>query len=153
MKDVIGFEALYAVTSCGKIWSYKAKKFLKPKITKNGYLQVALQKNKKYTWKYVHRVVAEAYIQKVPQKNEVNHKDENKGNNCVKNLEWVTHSENSNYGTRNSKISKPVICVETGTVYKSLTEAAKSARTTVGYISQCCRKKRNTIGGFHWKYV
>ena len=48
MKDIKGYEGLYAVTSCGKVWSYRSNKFLKTEITTNGYLRVALVKKQKY---------------------------------------------------------------------------------------------------------
>lgn len=105
MKDIQGYEGLYAITSCGKVWSYKSKRFLMPYKHYKGYLLVKLTKDgirKAYT---VHRLVAEAYIPNPENKEQVNHKDENKANNCVNNLEWMTNKENANYGTRNERIS------------------------------------------------
>lgn len=157
MKDVIGFETLYAVTSCGRIWSYKTQKFLSPKTMKNGYLQVALRKNGKYIMKYVHRVVAEAYIPKVLQKNEVNHKDENKRNNSVRNLEWCSHKYNNNYGTKLERQArtrgKKVKCIETNIVYFSVREAERQTNIPNTNISACCNGKIKTAGGYHWKYI
>ena len=57
MQDIPGYEGLYAVTSCGKIYSYRAKKFLKPQKTKNGYLFVKLYKDDKYKQYYLHRLI------------------------------------------------------------------------------------------------
>ena len=97
MKDVKNYEGLYAVTSCGKIWSYKYKKFLKPKCEKNGYMRVYMRQVS--TWKrldkYVHRLVAEYFIPNPEGKKCINHKDCNRSNNHIDNLEWCTHKENN----------------------------------------------------------
>lgn len=105
MKDVKGYEGLYAITSCGKVWSYKSKRFIIPHPNKKGYLRIKLYKNNSYKTYSIHRLVAEAYIPNFENKSQVNHKDENKSNNCVGNLEWVTSKENANYGTRNERIA------------------------------------------------
>ena len=60
IKDIVGYEKEYAVTKDGKIWSHKSKKFLNPGNHRNGYLQVALWKNNKPKYYFVHRLVAEA---------------------------------------------------------------------------------------------
>lgn len=99
MKDIIGFEGLYSITDQGNVWSYYTNKFLKPVLGANGYLKVTLVKDgKKYT-KAVHRLVAETFILNPDNLSLVNHKDENKMNNSVDNLEWCNHLYNSNYGT------------------------------------------------------
>lgn len=111
-KEIEGFENLYSVTNTGKIVSknYLNKgitKELKPQDNGNGYLYVVLQKDKKRFKKYVHRIVANAFIGF--SKLEVNHKDLNKKNNNIKNLEYVTKSENHRHAnqkrprTRNGK--------------------------------------------------
>lgn len=66
-------------------------------------MQVCLCKNGKITTYKTHRLVAQAFIANPDNLPEVNHKDENKTNNCVDNLEWCTSSYNKNYGTRNTK--------------------------------------------------
>lgn len=105
MKDIVGYEGLYAITSCGKVWSYKSKRFIIPHPNTQGYLRIKLYKDGYYITYSIHRLVAEAYIPNPENKAQVNHKDENKANNCVNNLEWVTTKENANYGTRNKRIS------------------------------------------------
>ena len=87
MRDVKGYEGLYSVTSCGKVWSHKLGAFLAPFKSHNGYSVVALAKNGKHVNRRVHRLVAEAYLPTCDGKNQINHKDENKDNNCVGNLE------------------------------------------------------------------
>lgn len=82
----------YAVTSDGKVWSYKTKRFLKPQKLSCGYLQVCLSTNK--TRANIHRLVAETLIPNPNNYPEVNHKDGIKANNDVSNLEWCTHKQN-----------------------------------------------------------
>lgn len=105
MVDIKNFENIYAVTKEGLVWSYPKTKqgkkhkgrFLKPSINGKGYLRVELcnQDDTKYDRRYfVHRLVAEAFIPNPENKPQVNHKDKNKHNNNVDNLEWVTNKEN-----------------------------------------------------------
>lgn len=108
-KKVIGFEESYEVNNFGNVRSFdrliKCKKkteyFLffkgypiKQKLSFFKYLCVSLKKNQKHSIKVVHRLVAEAFLENPDNKNQVNHIDGNKENNCVSNLEWVTSSEN-----------------------------------------------------------
>lgn len=156
MKDIKNYEGLYAITSCGKVWSYKRKKFLKPRNTGKGYLQVDLCKNSVIKHYKVHRLVAEAYIPNPENKPCVNHIDENKSNNALQNLEWLTHKENNNYGTHNKRVakslSKKIICIETGKKFNSLTEAAKAINRSTGNICDCLKGKHKTCAGYHWAY-
>lgn len=105
MKDIKGYEGLYAVTSCGRVWSYTNKRFLNPQSNGN-YYQVNLSKCGKTRHFFIHRLVAEAYLDNPNDFPQVNHLDENKANNAVTNLQWCTIKDNANHGTRNSKISK-----------------------------------------------
>jgi HNH endonuclease len=97
---------------------------------KNGYKSVILYKNNITKRLYIHRLVALAYLQKPDDKNFVNHKDLNKSNNDVSNLEWVTSSENNihmwKYGNLKQHLSKIVLNIETGIFYNSIYEASKS---------------------------
>lgn len=105
MKDIIGYEGLYAITSCGRVWGYKRKKFLKPIPDKDGYLKVNLCKNGVIKAHYIHRLVAAAYIPNPDNKPTVNHKDENKTHNWINNLGWMTMAEQNIYGTRLERVS------------------------------------------------
>lgn len=105
-KDV---KERYYITTCGKVISMKNKKIkiLKPKINKYGYEKIILRKtNGRKIDILVHRLVAFAFIDNTENKPQINHKNEIKTDNYVKNLEWVTRSENVNYGTRNERASK-----------------------------------------------
>ena len=113
MKDIKNYEGLYAVTSCGKVWSYRNEKFLKPKVNNDGYLRVNLYKDRKAKTYTIHRLVAEAYIPNTDNLPQINHKDENKTNNCLQNPEWCDSKYNANYGTHIEKMSnslkKPIL--------------------------------------------
>ena len=147
MLDIKGYEGLYAATSCGKIYSYRAKKFLKPSKDRYGYLQVVLCKDGKQKTYRIHRLVAEAYLPNPLNLPQVNHKDENKANNALPNLEWCDAAYNNNYS-----FAKKVICVETGIIYNSIKEAAKAVNVAKSNISGCCRGKQKASAGYHWKY-
>ena len=104
-KDVVGYEKLYQVSNNGKIKSYKRSgtngKILNGEVDEWGYIRVTLSKNSKIKKHKVHRLVAEAFILNPNNFLQVNHKDGNKQNNCVDNLEWCTAS----YNTKHSYIN------------------------------------------------
>lgn len=94
MKDIKGYEGLYGITSCGKVWSYRSKKFLSPDKT-SGYERVILQKNGDKKRFLVHRLVADAYIPNPNNLPEVDHIDGNKRKNCANNLQWMSGLDNT----------------------------------------------------------
>lgn len=162
MKDIKGYEGLYAVTSCGKVWSYKKNKFLTPILHSNvpntQYYKVFLYKNGKPTPYQVHRLVAEAYISNLNNLPVVNHKDENKFNNCLNNLEWCTYLYNNTYGTaliRNAeKHFKKIYCEELDRTYKSLTEASNDLHISKSHLCEVLKGTRKSVGGYSkWRYV
>lgn len=157
MKDIKGYEGKYAVTEDGQIFSYKSNRFLKPSNNGNGYFAVSLCSGGTINKQYVHRLVAEAFLPNPEGKIEVNHINEDKSDNSVSNLEWVTHKENINHGTRNEKvaeaISKPVYCVELNMTFPSLTAAADEFGISKCTISHCLNGRQKTAGGFHWKFA
>lgn len=145
MIDIKGYEGKYAVTSCGKVWSYKSKKFLKP-ILKRGYLSVNLYKDGKMQQRYIHRIVAEAYIPNPYNHESVDHIDGDRKHNYIDNLQWMTLKENVQKAN-----GKKIICIETQKIYKSAAEAAREFNVDRTAISTAARL--GTIScGFHWKY-
>lgn len=129
MKDIKGYEGLYAITSCGKVWSYYSCGFIAQRLNNNGYLQVQLVKNGKRKNKRVHRLVAEAYIPNINNKPQVSHKDECKTHNWVGNLEWATSKENNNMPLRRKRGSKSHIGELNGFYGKHHSEEAKKKQS------------------------
>ena len=153
MKDIKGYEGLYAVTEEGQVWSYRSNKFLSSKYNRYGYEQVILSNKGEQKTLSVHKLVAEAYIPNPDNKPQVNHKDENKANNNINNLEWVTAKENMNYGTRTQRTQKSVYCVELDKTFNGIREAAKELNLHSTNITKVCKGKQKTTGGYHWRYV
>ena len=98
-KDIAGYEGLYKISNKGNVYSCISNKFMTGSVTKSGYRQVILKGNGSIKALSIHRAVAQAFIQNPNNFPQVNHKDENKLNNCVDNLEWCTAKYNTNYGT------------------------------------------------------
>lgn len=156
-KEIEGYEN-YQVSNYGSVKSLgngktRKEKVLKPFNTTKGYLQVELSKQGKRKNYYVHRLVAQAFLQNPNNYEEVNHKDEDKTNNHVTNLEWCDRKYNINYGTLKEKISKQVLCVETGVVYPSTMEVQRQLGFAQTNISKCCNGKLKQAYGYTWRYV
>ena len=157
MKDIKNYEGLYAVTSCGKVWSYRNECFLKPKANSKGYLYVCLCKDGQRKWCRIDRLVAEAYIPNPDNLPQINHKDENKANNCLQNLEWCDAKYNHNYGTINEKISNskkiPILQYDLdGNFIREWPSATDVGREVNKGISNCLRCKAKSAYGYVWKY-
>ena len=157
-RDIVDYEGLYQVSNLGRVRSLITNKILKQQKDKNGYLFVGIRKNGKRKFKKIHRLVAEAFLDNPNNLPEVNHKDENKTNNVVSNLEYCDHKYNTNYGTRNirSKISqsKTVVAYKNGVEVLRFSSTAEAQRNgyNSGNISCCCRGIYNQYKGFKWKY-
>lgn len=178
-KPVVEYEGLYEVSntglvrsvykvvrsSNGKTFHYKPR-HLKKYLDHNGYEYISLSKcgvKKKYK---VHQLVCKAFLPNPSCYKQVNHKDECKTNNCVDNLEWCDQIYNSNYGTRNQRISsakinakynsKPIVQYDlSGNLIKEFPSTREAQRLTglcrVG-IGRCCRGTLKSYSGFIWKF-
>lgn len=153
MKEINGFPG-YFITEEGQVWSNYSNKFLQPTVNSRGYLTVTLTGHQN---KCIHRLVAEAFLPNPNGLLYVNHKDENKINNSVTNLEWCSAQYNRNYGQASKlcaiKRGYPVICLETQQTYYGIKEASRQTGIDASAISKVCRNKQKTAGGFHWQYV
>ena len=114
-KDIPNYEGLYQISNLGNIFNVKRNKIKKQTINKEGYYYVMLSKKGKKTYFLVHRLVAQVFLDKSKYKcvNKddniilvVNHKDENKLNNNLNNLEWCTNKYNVIYSNKRNKINK-----------------------------------------------
>lgn len=157
-KPIKGYDGKYYVSNYGRIKStyHASEKFLSPRDAGKGYMQVALFKDHKAKNFFVHRIVAEHFVENPNGFEFVNHKDENKGNNVYSNLEWCNASYNNAYGTRMQKVRKKVQQSLNGVViatYNSMTEAGEAIGQNSGSISRCCHGVYKTCGGYEWALV
>lgn len=166
---------MYAVSSFGRVKSIERtgkdgrrvpEKIMSGNDNGKGYLSVTLTKNGKSNRKYIHRLVAQAFIPNPNGLTDVNHIDEIKSNNNVGNLEWVSHRDNMNHGTRNERVSKMhigKICSDNRVAivqmsiggdyineYASSVEAAKSLGSLSGNIRAACNGSSYSCSGFLW---
>ena len=156
-KDCKGYEGKYQVSNLGRVWSIGSQKYLKGSYDKDGYIRVNLTaKNGKVKMERVHRLVALVFLDNPNNYPQVNHKDENKQNNCVDNLEWCDAKYNINYGTRNKRVSKansiPVYCFELKKIYSCAKEAGKELNIDNSDIGKACKGKLKRAGGYLWEY-
>jgi len=174
-KDIKGFESLYQASNTGlikRMQGYQCKKERILKQANNGfnYMAVSLSIGSKVKRFYVHRLVAETFLENNENKEEVNHIDGNRQNNNLSNLEWVTRSENHyhrykvlkqrgvNFGKTGEKNwkSKPVVCFDNqGNLikrYAGVMEAMRQTGINESSIRSVIYGKSKTAGGYIWEY-
>lgn len=176
-KDVVGYEGMYVVSSFGRVKSLpkecktpqkvvllSKERLLSPSQMPNGYLIVNLYKNGKRKSSYVHRLVANAFLG-VNNEMTVNHKDENKTNNNIENLEYLTRGDNIRYSAARHKKERvgkshnsiPVNQYTLEGKFVARYKSASLAANNVGLkrhltILMCCRRERNIAGGYLWRF-
>lgn len=174
LAPIFGFPGYY-ITNTGRVYSYNSETFelkeLKQFKNKDGYMRVNLYKNHKPYNTAVHRLVAFAFAPHTKDKPQVNHKDGNKSNNCIENLEWCTCAENiqHSYKILHRKANTPwkgkfgklyhnshlILQIKDGKIINEFYGAKEAQRKTgVCYVSiyLCCSKKRKSAGGYQWSY-
>lgn len=107
-RDVVGYEGHYQVSNFGRVksfWRHQVGKIITPQLNHKGYLVVELRDGQSRKVKFVHRLVAQAFIPNPDGKPEVNHRDGGKFNNHVDNLEWVTRIENMNHAVQSGFVA------------------------------------------------
>lgn len=175
VKPVVGFEESYYITSDGEVFSkdriiktsngrtlhWKGRK-IKQFLDKHGYPYVVLSKNGRSQTRFIHRLVALAFIENPNGYNVVNHKDCNPLNNNADNLEWCTQKYNVNYADAQAKhsntVSNRVACyTKDGTLVRefgSQRAAARSVGVTEQSLSIALKKgEPYTCVGYYWKYI
>ena len=177
-KDAKGYETFYEVSYFGRIRSKERITDIqsychilrKPKILKgqfNGsYYRVVISINGKFRQVLIHRIVAETFLPNPKSLTEVNHKDEDKTNNCLWNLEWCTRLYNAGYGTKGKRqrvfmtqTKGRAICQYTKdgehiASFRTIMEASKSTGIHYTAIREVCvRGRQKTAGGYVWRYA
>ena len=174
-KDVHGFEEAYQVSNFGRIKRKERtdsnnrthkERIMSPSMYSNGYMNVELRMNNKKRRTSVHRLVAEAFIDNPLNLPQINHKDENKANNHVSNLEWCTAQYNIRYNDgvkrrRNTAILKSnVVCKynmkgEFIEKFDCATDAAISVNGKCSEIVSCCHHRPHSLSykGYMWRFL
>lgn len=163
-KDIKDYEGLYQVSNWGRVKSlwFGKEKILQPVKHKNGYLYVSLGRKKIIS---IHRLVAEVFIPNPNNLPQINHKDEDKTNNRVENIEWCNCKYNINYGTHNKRVSdtqindqnkskKVIQFTLDGEFVKEWVSLHECSRNGFQHqnIIRCCRGEYKQHKGFIWKY-
>ena len=150
--SIKNYEDLYEVSSDGRIYNIKRKKYLKNVLADRYYIVLLYRDNKRKRY-YVHRLVADAFCEKQEGKNYVNHKNLDRNNNDYSNLEWVTAKENRIHYIESDKYKptvlneeaiikikernyKKVLCLKTNTVFQSMESFAKNRNISLAQVSQ-----------------
>lgn len=173
-KPVVGFEGLYEVSNFGNVRSldrttvYKngrvhqtSGKDLAISLNSQGYRKTIFSVNGVHTTPRVCRLVAMAFIPNPNNLPQVNHKDENKLNDCADNLEWCDNKYNMNYGTapqrRGEKTRKAIEQYTLDGDFVRRWPCASIAEKETGiyhsHIAQCCKGKLIQTGGYVWRYA
>lgn len=155
-KDIKGYEGYYQISSYGKVKNIVTGNILKPSKSKTGYLHITLCYTNRKDF-LIHRLVALAFLQNPNNFPEVNHKDEDKSNNCADNLEWCTAKYNVNYGkgskARNTKVIQYDLKNNMIKIWESMKEVEEELGIKYQCISRCCSGLRKSTGGFLWAYL
>lgn len=160
--DIKGYEGSYQISNMGRVKSLKRKinsnnggKYVKnesiltPIISSKGYYRVSLSKDSKTKIFSIHRLVAESFIQNTNNLPQVNHKDENKLNNNVDNLEWCDNKYNLRYSCSKKVIRSDKYGNEK--IYDCMSDVVKDG-FSLGHVSNCCNGRRKTHKGFEWRF-
>ena len=151
----------YEVNQFGEIRHKTRRKVLKPRSNNGGYQYVNFKINGKNTNFAVHRIVANAFIPNPKGYTEINHKDYDRTNNCVDNLEWVDSSQNKQHAylkdeNKSSRGKAVIQRSKDGTyikTFETISKAAKEMNCSIAAISNCCLGRTKTSQGFLWSFV
>jgi hypothetical protein len=164
---VKGYEGFYEVSSMGRVRSLSRMirrssggyqrhigKVLRPARCKRYHTVGLSVYGGRKTW-FVYRLVAESFLKRPSWAEQVNHKDHNSFNDFLDNLEWVTEQRNLDHSYEDGNHSKniPVVCTNTGTIYRSMCQAAKAVGSHMSQIEKVCRGKMSHTHGYHFKIL
>lgn len=154
----------YEISNYGKVRTIKSGKIRKTTINNKGYEQIIICINKKPQSFYIHRLVANNFIENPNNYKEINHINENKLDNRVCNLEYCNTKYNCNYGTRNIRIIdskrdtfKTIIQKDKNNniikVWKDIIEIQENTNYNKHNIYKCCEGKYKYAYGYKWMYI
>lgn len=147
------------MSNFGEVFSVRNNRLLTGRKDNAGYVLVCLSKNNKTVHRRVHRLVAQAFIKNPNNWPVVNHKDGNKSNNNVNNLEWCTEKYNAKHAHIVLKSFKKtgcrgrVLCVETGDVFESTQDVGRKTNISGAAVRMVLCGGNKTCGGYHWEYT
>lgn len=157
-RDVLGFEELYQVSSFGNVRTIKkGEAEMSQQENRNGYMTVHLRDKGVERRAMVHRLVAEAFIPNPDGLRDVNHKNGDKSDNRVENLEWVSHSDNMTHSFRElGQNVRHIVQLDLDNNFierwNSIVEASEATGICRTDIGECCRGNRKHTKGYKWKY-
>lgn len=152
-KEIEGFPG-YSVSTIGRTRRDRDGKIKKHTCDTRGYEMTGINLGSGQKLLLIHRLVAAAFIPNPEGKPQVNHKNGDKSDNRVENLEWVTGRENDLHKTRIlCKTGRAVRCVETGIVYPNGYAASEAIGRCKDCVGNCLRGYCKTSGGYHWEYA
>ena len=169
-REISGYEGIYTIDENATIINIVTKTIKHPSVGNHGYYQIDLHRNRERKTLLVHRLMAETFLDNTENKRTVNHKDGNRLNNNLKNLEWATYSENhkhsydnlgrvaymfGRYGILNHN-SKPVLMyLKSGELvkrYNSIMDAQRDTGIPNNGIVSCLKGRSHVAGGYIWRY-
>ena len=153
----------YFIQEDGQVWSVKSSKYMAQRLNSNGYyiveLTISKGRRKKF---YIHRLLGQYFIPNDDplHKTDINHKDENKTNNNLNNLEWIGRIENLNYGTaqERSRIHRTIQVDMLDNqknilrTFDSAKDAAEFVHRAPGTLTPALKNPNRTCGGYYWQY-
>ena len=169
-KPIDGYDGRYEISNYGRVRSYaqdrKNGKIKTGHPVRKGYMHILLyDSDGNSKWHPIHRLVAGAFLENPDNFEQVNHKDEDKTNNHVDNLEWCSNEYNINYGTRNKRAAESNRCCETTSskvysvdaagqkeYFDSIGEAERKTGCSHSNIVRTLKGRSNRCGNRQWFY-
>lgn len=158
--DIPGYEDEYVISENGQVWNKKTGAAMHGSVNSHGYMVLSLTKDGEKKDRKLHRLLAATFIPNPNGYECVNHKDGNKLNNSLGNLEWCTKGYNNRHAREELDIdfaAKPVCQKTLGgsvvAIWANQSVAAKSVGITPVCISRCCEGLTETAGGYRWEHA
>lgn len=160
-KNIAGYEGLYQISNYGDVKSLNYlhtgnERILKPGNNGGGYLCVFLCKNGKVKKFFVHRLVAETFLENPENFPQVNHIDENKQNNVVTNLEWCSSQYNMTYNNKHLRNAKKIACYKDNKlvkIYDAIVDVENDGFSHHQNVCSALKGRIKSAYGYSWKYI